>query len=68
MACHYLQVFIGINLGNSVRYPLMYESYIFPKSAEVVGWLIAVGPLVLGLLLGALHALFTAKGRTIGQV
>ena len=38
------------------------RTYIYPQWAYILGWFIAGGPIVVGLLFGAMHAIAAAGG------
>ncbi len=40
-----------------------YGDYMYPEKAKTYGWLCAVLPIIVGLLLGILHDLLTSKGN-----
>ena len=44
------------------------QEYVYPQWAYILGWFIAAGPLVVGLILGFVHAVRTAKGDTCHKV
>ncbi len=59
-----LQLQLAMFHSTMVEQPseLQYGDYMYPEKAKTYGWLCAVLPIIVGLLLGILHDLLTSKG------